>query len=348
MKRDRVSRRALLSEGCTIAGGLIAGAWGLSGCTPNGKGVAPTTTATERPEVQRRHPEMGYRRLGKTDLSVSEIILAGHLTDGQGRTLAANLAPDQIPAEVAQGRARLVAKCLDLGINYLDISSGVEAMAHRAALQGRRERMTIAADDIVYSMRQERCRDAAAQMRNIESCLTKLDTDYLDIWRPQFKKQGGHRDVEMEMCVEVFDKARRQGKVRFLGLATADREWIRHVMERFESFAVIYTPYTLRCERQPADLKSIDPNQLYEPSSWGGRRTDTGAQLFEMARTRDMAVVATDPFAGLPVGEDREQARLTLAYILSNPDLAAVSVEMASPSEVEDYARVVRECRGQA
>ena len=289
---------------------------------------------------------MGYRRLGKTGLSVSEIVLAGHFKDERGRSLPANLAVDEIPAEVAQRRTKVVAKCLDLGVNYLDITSGIEAVAHRAALRGRREWIYVAADDIVYSMRQERCRDAAGQMRNIESCLTKLGTDYLDIWRPQFKKQGGHRDVEMEMCVEVFDKARRQGKVRFLGLATSDREWIRHVMEHFGQFAVIYTSYTLRTETPAVDLKSVDRTQLYEPSSWGGRRRDSGAQLFEMAKSRDMAVITTDPFAGWPAAEDREQIRLTLAYILSNPDLAAVSVAMASPAEVEDYVRVAQECRG--
>ncbi len=331
-----------------MTGGLIAGAWGLSGCGPSDKPVVSTAAKSGLSEVRPRHPEMGYRRLGKTGLTVSEIVLAGHLADERGRPLAVNLAADKVPTEVAQGRTELLAKCLDLGINYLDITSGIEAMAHRAALQGRREQIYIAADDIVYSMRQERFRDAAGQMRNIESCLTKLGTDYLDIWRPQFKRRGGHRDVEMEMCVEVFDKAKRQGKVRFLGLATSDREWIQHVIERFGRFAVIYTPYTLRAETPPADLQSIDHSELYEPSSWGRRRKDLGAPLFEMARSRDVAVITTDPFAGLPAGDDRRQQRLTLAYVLSNPDLAAVAVAMAGPAEVEDYVGVVRECRGQA
>jgi len=355
MERARRSRRVFLRDSSTIIAGLCVGALASSGCGPEGTERAIVEPATGSSGVLNYNPRMGYRRLGKTGLTVSEIVLDGRFGDPSGRRFQVGLTDGDVPAEVVKGRTEVVSRGLDCGINYLDITSGAEALAYRAALKGRREQMYIGADDVAYCMRHERHRNADSQMQSIESCLSKLGTDYLDIWRPQCKEMDGHRDIEMEMCIGVFEKARKQGKVRYLGMDTRDRTWILHVIERFRQYEVIYTPYTLRSEAKPSDLKSIDREQLYEPSRWGGRRKDAGGRLFEAAKAQDVGVIATEPFrprsepgGAAQTDEHLEQARLTLAYILSNPGLSAVAVEMVLPVHVENYVRASFERRGEA
>ncbi len=352
MKCGDVSRRVFLRESSVVAAGLCAGgALALSGCGPDGAKPVSLKPARGRARNLSYHPKMGYRRLGKADLMVSEIVLSGRFDDGRDRHFRAASIDEEVPAEVVRNRTDVVSKCIACGINYLDITCAVDARAYKAALKGRRERLYVAADNEAYCMRHVQYRNAESQMRNIESCLTRLGTDYLDIWRPQCKRVGGHRDIDMEMCIAVFEKARQQGKVRFLGMATQDRSWIRHLVERFAQYAVIYTSYALRSQAKALDLKSIDRDQLYEPSAWGGKRQDTGDELFAKAKAQDVGVIATGPFgvasnsngtgpAEKSLPEDPDLTRLTLACTLSNPDLSAVAVAMSSPSDVERYAGV--------
>lgn len=357
VKRDCVSRRAFLRQGSALAAGAVSGVVLSQGCATHRQARSPAQGAASPSSVLSHNPQMPYRRLGKTNLMVSEIVLGGHFNDPRGRPFWDHFTGD-LPEEVAQNRAAVVSKCIDYGINYLDITYGSEALAYGAALQGRRDKMYIAADDGEYAMRQERHRSAEGQMRSIESCLDKLNTDYLDIWRPQFKYTGGHRDLDMEMCIEVFEKARKQGKARFLGMSTHDRAWAQHVTERYPQYAVIYAPYTLKSKAKPADLKSIDRAQLYEPRDQGSWFADTRKGLFDMARQMDVGVITTKPFsAGLifsaaqqefgrpdrATDADRELARLTLACILTNPDISGVAVGMLLPSYVDNNVRACLE-----
>lgn len=357
-KRKRVSRRAFLKQGSVFTAGVVSGVVLSDSGVSEAKRKGKTGPAADSARILNHHPQMMYRRLGKTGLMISEIVLGGHFNDPHGQPFWDHFAGGELPAAVANNRIAVVDKCLDSGINCVDITSGGEALAYGAALKGRRDRMYIAADDGEYAMRQERHRNAEGQMRSIESCLTKLKTNHLDIWRPQFKYTGGHRDLDLEMCIEVFEKARRQGKVRFLGMSTHDRAWAQHVLEKFPQFAVVYTPYTLKSKAKPADLKSIDRTQLYEPEGQEWWLKDTRQGLFEMARKNDVGVITTKPFsAGLifsvtrqefgrpdpTTDADRELARLTLACILTNPDISGVAVGMLLPSHVDNNLRACTE-----
>jgi predicted aldo/keto reductase-like oxidoreductase len=289
---------------------------------------------------------------------ISEIVLGGHFNDPHGRPSWDRLPGGKLPGDVAGNRTEVVAKCLDYGINFVDVMSGGEALAYGAALRGKRSKVYVAADDNEYAVRQEAQRNPESQMRNIESCLSKLNTDYLDIWRPQFKVAGGHRDLDVQMCIEVFERARKQGKVRFLGMSTHDRAWAQYVIEKFPSFAVVYAPYTLKSKAKPATLTALDPTQLYEPQDQEWSSRDTRQGLFEVARQHDVGVITTKPFsaglifsaAGQEFGQpdratdaDRELARLTLASILTNTDISGVAVGMLLPTHVDNNVRACLE-----
>ena len=354
-----VSRRTLMRRGSAAAVGAIASGVISQGCIS--EEVAPSSSgrAAVGSEILSHNPRMAYRRLGKTGLTVSEIVLDGHFNDARGLPFRERLTADEVPPEVLKNRADVVSRCIEHGINYLDITSGAEALAYKTALKQHREQIYVAADDSAYCMRHTRHRNVDSQIRNIESCLNKLGTDYLDVWRPQFKYMDGHRDVEMEMCIGVFEKARRQGKARYLGMATHDRPWIRYIVERFPQYAIVYTPYTMSSEVRSSDRKSIDPEQLYEPSDRGRRLKNIGRELFEKTAAQGVGVITTNPFGGKlrPEGrgqggvipeEDLEAAPLTLAYILNTPDISAVAVGMALPSHVDSHIRALSERRAGA
>jgi aryl-alcohol dehydrogenase-like predicted oxidoreductase len=268
---------------------------------------------------------MGYRRLGRTGLRVSEIVLGSHFGDPLVGPSWSQVATGDAPGEVAKNRTEIVSRCLDHGINCADVTCGRDALALGAALKGRRDKMYIAADDAEYAMRQNLHRNTEGQMQSIESCLRKLGTDYLDVWRPQFKPLGGHRDVDLEMCVAVFEKARRQGKVRFLGMSTEDWSWMQHMIEGFPQYMVVYAP----C---PLPSRTVSPDSETSPA---------GAQqaFFAAARAKDIGVILTCP----PDETDRQGKGAAVARILGNLQISAVAVDVNLPNDVDDLVRALSE-----
>lgn len=353
MSHDELSRRAFIRNTSLAAAGTIAGVIG-GRCAAADPGAAPGDAA----KILNHNAKMGYRRLGKTGLLISEISLGGHFNNPSGQHFWAKFVNDELPADVAKNRTEVVSRCIDHGINYLDITYGGEALAYGAALKGRRDKMYVGADDGEFCMRKEPHRNAKSQLRSVESCLRRLGTDYLDVWRPQFKHMGGHPDAEVEMCIELFDKIHKQGKARWLGMSTHDRVWTQEVMAEYPQFAVVYIPYTLKSKVKPADLGSIDPTQLYEPGDQAWWLKDTRQGVFETAKKHDVGVLTIKPFsAGLifstprqdfgkpcrSTQKDYELARLTLAYILTNANVSAVMVGMTLLSEVDNDVRASAE-----
>jgi predicted aldo/keto reductase-like oxidoreductase len=308
-----------------ITAGVVAGVVLSEGCTPEGRAASPGLSSAGSARVAGRNPQMGYRRLGRTGLMISEIVLDGRFRDPQGGSSWDRFTTGELPPEVVKNRTEVVSKCIDEGINYVDITRGNEALAYGAALRGRRDQMYIAADDAEYAMRQNRNRNRESQTKNIESCLRKLGTDHLDVWRPQFKPMGGHRDVDLELCIDVFEKARSQGKVRFLGMSTYDRTWILHVIERFPQYMIVYAPYTPGF----ADPASVDQ------------------KLLETARAKEVGIILVQPSgpeAALGTIETQTE-RLPAAEILTDADVTAVVVEMDALSDVDAAVKAVAERR---
>ena len=132
------------------------------------------------------------------------------------------------------------------------------------------------------------------------------------------------------------------------------------MIKQFPQYMVVYMPYTLKSKTAPATLTSIDRAQLYEPDDGASWLRDTRGGLFEMAEASDVGVITVKPFSagqifsaarpgfGAPdnsTEQDRELARLTLAYILSNPNISAVAVGMTLPSQVDNNVRACFEGR---
>ena len=111
--------------------------------TDNGKpDVAPPKGAIK---------DMPSGKIG--NVNISRLILGGHFNNPNGQHFWAKLVNDELPADVAKNRAEVGARCIDHGINYLDITYGGEALAYGAVLKGRRGNIYVAADDGEFCLR---------------------------------------------------------------------------------------------------------------------------------------------------------------------------------------------------
>ena len=142
------------------------------------------------------------RPFGRTGINVSILALGGwHL--GMPQTDAA--------------ATRLVHAAIDGGITFLDnawdYNDGLSETRMGKAIHDRRDQVFLMTKVCTHG------RDAKVAMKQLEDSLRRLKTDYLDLWQihevvwddepaRHFAKGG---------VVEALDRARAQGKVRFVG-----------------------------------------------------------------------------------------------------------------------------------
>ncbi|MFL6278519.1 MAG: aldo/keto reductase [Vicinamibacterales bacterium] len=146
--------------------------------------------------------EVPTRRFGRTGIPVSILALGGwHL--GLPKT--------------ERESTRLVHAAIDRGITFMDnawdYNEGVSEIRMGKALVGRRDKVFLMTKCCTHG------RDARTAMKQLEESLRRLKTDYLDLWQihevifddepARYFARGG--------AIEALDRAREQGKVRFVG-----------------------------------------------------------------------------------------------------------------------------------
>ena len=146
--------------------------------------------------------EVPTRPFGRTGIPVSILALGGwHL--GLPKT--------------ERESTRLVHAAIDGGITFMDnawdYNEGASETRMGKALVGRRDKIFLMTKACPHG------RDARTAMRQLEESLRRLKTDYLDLWQihevifadepARYFARGG--------AVEALDRARQQGKVRFVG-----------------------------------------------------------------------------------------------------------------------------------
>jgi aryl-alcohol dehydrogenase-like predicted oxidoreductase len=160
------------------------------------RSVAPMSPSSTR------HEPVPRRRFGRHPDSVSIIGLGGyHL--GKPKTIAEAV--------------RIVHEAIDAGVNFLDNAWEY----HEGESEKRMGRAIADRRDAVFLMTKvcTHGRDARVAMRQLDESLRRLRTDYLDLW--QIHECVYHDDPERHFVkggvVEALEKAKAQGKVRFVG-----------------------------------------------------------------------------------------------------------------------------------
>jgi aryl-alcohol dehydrogenase-like predicted oxidoreductase len=348
MSTDNISRRTFIQNTSLVSAATIAAALTNAACSST---RAADKGATDTSKILNYNPNMGYRRLGKTGLIISEVSLGGHWRapwrDQSGGWWWGKFTNEQVPDDVAQNRTQAVSRAIECGMNYLDITGAEECLCYGAAIKGRREKMTVGADDSKLSPRRDEYCNVDAQVHNVEECLRHIGTDYLDIWRVQAKMDGTNTDADVEAMIGAFQKLHKAGKVRHFGISSHSRPWARHVIEKYPEVEMFIFPCTAKTRQagQPATSQNIEEvNAGYGPDD---------KSVFQSLREQDVGLITIKPFFGgsllasngklkLGVGskEDNDLARLTLQCILNlNDAVTSVIPGLSTVYEVENAAR---------
>ena len=165
---------------------------------------------------------MKTRRLGDSDLEVSEISLGSWLTYGVG-------------VEAEKARACL-AEAFDQGINFIDTANiygrGAAERFLGEALQGRPRDSYVLATKLYFPMSDtDRGLSRAQVEKQLDASLTRLKTDYLDLYQC-------HRydfDTPLDETLEALTRAIESGKVRYIGFSEWPADRIRAAIDLVES-----------------------------------------------------------------------------------------------------------------
>lgn len=351
MKNDKLSRRAFMRNTSMAAAGTVAGALAGKGQAEtksccSGPGPAPSSSAS----ILNYNQKMHYRRLGKTGLMVSEVSLGGHWKNRNAGRYWDSFANEKVPADVARNRSDVISASIDCGINYLDITTAAECLCYGVALKGRREKMYVGADIHNLGPRNSSFCNVKSQTHNVDTCLRMLQTDYLDIWRPQAQMNGSNTDAEIESLIETFQKLHKAGKVRHLGISSHSRPWFEHVIGKYPEFEMLIFPCSAKTKVKG---KSPTKDNIVEVNP--GYGSDQTQSIFQRVIEKDVGVVTIKPYFGgslfksigkvkfpvMGVGskEENDMARLTLQCILANEAITAAVPGLSTVYEVENAAR---------
>jgi len=341
MENGKLSRRAFIRDTSLMAAGTVAGALATRADASN----KPVDTS----KTLNYNPKMKYRRLGKTELMISEVSLGGHWKNRNAGRYWDDFAKEEVPDDVAKNRTEVVSTCIDTGINYLDITTAAECLSYGVALKGRRDKMYVGADIHQLGPRTSGLCNVKDQTHNVETCLRLMKTDYLDIWRPQAKMDGTNTDAEVQSLLETFQKLHKAGKVRHLGMSSHSRPWFEHILRTFPEFEMIIFPCSAKTKEKgkpPAKDNAEEVNPGY------GDQTQS---IFKTALEKNVGIVTIKPYFGgnvfascgkdkfpvMGVGskEENDLARLTLQCILANEAITATVPGLSTVYEVENAAR---------
>jgi aryl-alcohol dehydrogenase-like predicted oxidoreductase len=289
---------------------------------------------------------MRYRRLGSSDLQVSEISLGSWLTYGGG-------------VEREQAEA-CVAKAFDVGINFIDTAN---AYARGAAetflgetLQGRPRNSYVLATKLYFPMSDtDKGLSREQVFKQIDASLARLRTDYVDLYQC-------HRydwNTPLEETVQALTEVVQAGKARYLGFSEWPPEKIKEALdlpgvEKFVSSQPQYSMIWRGPEREIMQLCAENgiSQIVWSPLAQGvltgkykpgapppeGSRVTSDQMNFFMDRYDDTLLERVQQLQPIADELGITLAQLALAWVLREPNVASAIVGASRPQQVEANA----------
>jgi 1-deoxyxylulose-5-phosphate synthase len=288
-----------------------------------------------------------YRRLGSSDLDVSEISLGSWLTFGGG---------------ISNARAKAcVAKAFEVGINFIDTANvysrgGAEEFLGEV-LADRPRDSYILATKLYFPMNGDRGLSREQVFKQIDASLARLSTDYVDLYQCHRYDRETPLDETMEALTEVV----RQGKARYLGFSEWTADQIRAALalvphvEKFVSSQPQYSLLYRVPEREIIPLCNENgiSQIVWSPLAQGtltgkykpgedapaGSRAASHQMGWSMDRFRDDDVLrAVQRLVPIAEGLEMSLAQLSLAWVLREENVASAIIGASRPEQVEENA----------
>jgi aryl-alcohol dehydrogenase-like predicted oxidoreductase len=289
---------------------------------------------------------MRYRRLGSSDLQVSEISLGSWLTYGGG-------------VEREQAEA-CVAKAFDVGINFIDTANvyarGAAETFLGETLQGRPRNSYILATKLYFPMSDtDKGLSREQVFKQIDASLARLRTDYVDLYQCHRYDWNTPLEETMQALTEVV----QAGKARYLGFSEWPPEKIKEALdlpgvEKFVSSQPQYSMIWRGPEREIMQLCAENgiSQIVWSPLAQGvltgkykpgappleGSRATSDQMNFFMDRYDDTLLERVQQLQPIADELGITLAQLALAWVLREPNVASAIVGASRPQQVEANA----------
>jgi predicted aldo/keto reductase-like oxidoreductase len=283
--------------------------WTVAASTTAGLPVGVSTAVQAVPQVR------NYRRLGRTELQISDISFGCSRLRKDGENL--------------------IRHALERGINYFDSAYGYTGGTSETVLgkvfKGMRDQVVLVSKvEGTATWRRERL------MARLDESLRRLQTDYIDIYMSH-----AVNDVDRLKSPEwhaFVDDAKRLGKIRFVGMSGhAGRlvECLDYALDQ-DLVDVILCAYNFGqdprfYERFTASFNYV-ANQPDLP------------RVLSKAKTKDVGVVAMKTLMGARLNDLRPYeagsatfAQAAFRWVLSNRDVDALVISMKSKADIDEY-----------
>jgi aryl-alcohol dehydrogenase-like predicted oxidoreductase len=293
---------------------------------------------------------MRYRRLGSSDLEVSEISLGSWLTFAGG-------------VGFEQTRACTDA-AFEAGINFFDTANvygrGAAESAWGEILAGRPRDAYVLATKVWGQMSDDpadRGLSAAQIGRQIDASLARLRTDHVDLYQ-------AHRfdpDVPIEETIEAFQQVVASGKARYLGFSEWTAEQLQAAIDLAgpDLFVSSQPQYSMLWRAPEAELFGLcaangisqivwsplaqgvltgkyRPGQAPPPDS---RAANSDMNVAMDLLMDDAVLAAVDRLRPVADQAGLSMAELALAWVLRRDELASAIIGASRPEQVHANAK---------
>jgi len=290
---------------------------------------------------------MKYRKLGASDLEVSEISLGSWLTFGVG-----------VEADAAHA---CLDRAFELGINFIDTANiygrGAAETFLGQALAERPRDSYILATKLFFPMTDSDYGLSAAQIeKQLDASLQRLHTDYVDLYQC-------HRyddNTPLEETMRALTRAVESGKARYIGFSEWPADKIREAIDmsgvaRFVSSQPQYSLLWRAPEKEVIPLCAANgiSQIVWSPLAQGvltgkyrpgappppGSRATSEEMGGWMDRLLTRPVLeAVERLKPVAAEAGLSLAQFALAWVLREPNVASAIVGASRPSQVDENA----------
>jgi aryl-alcohol dehydrogenase-like predicted oxidoreductase len=290
---------------------------------------------------------MRYRRLGSSDLEVSEISLGSWLTYSGG------IAREQAVA--------CIDRAFDVGITFIDTANAYGRGAAEEllgdVLASRPRESYVLATKLYFPMSpRDRGLSRAQVLKQIDASLARLRVEYVDLYQCHRYDDTTPLEETMGALTEVV----QAGKARYLGFSEWAPAQIQAALElpgveRFVSSQPQYSLLYREPEREVIPLCAANGiSQIVwsplaqgiltgkyrpgEPPPEGTRATSDSMGNFISRWLRDDVLEGVQRLGPIAEGLSITLPQLALAWVLREPNLASAIVGATRPEQVEENA----------
>jgi len=286
--------------------------------------------------------QMRYRRLGRTEVMVSEIGLGGHYDGPKWQ---------EKKSKEQWQREAVLKECLKNGINFFDTNTEYERESLGKILLSKpeiHENIYIVTDINDLKESGQDTYDYLLEMIDIQ--LATLQLLKVDILRftTVIKKTPPER---LEAALKAFHKMKKDGKVNYFAVSQHDPELLIKWVNKYDEIDIIYVPYNYFAPKAEDELFNTAKKKdmgivIIKPFNKGTIFNPELADLIEGSGSRSILDrVEQEKEQRTPEsliqGTNLTLAQASLAYILANESVSTVIPGMETVKEVRENVSIV-------